>query len=108
MLHFALLLSKEISSDIIGITRLHTKFDVFWTKNCCPYYNSLVECVQIGTTFYSICGFTCRAGVHLPPYCLIISVCDGGSKPPPYDLFGYAALACGICDAFSIFSIKIP
>ena len=46
--------------------------------------------------------------VHLPPYCLIISVCDGGSKPPPYDLFGYDAFAMGICAAFSIFSMKIP
>ena len=23
-----------------------------WTKYCCPYYITLVECVQIGTTFF--------------------------------------------------------
>ena len=39
---------------------------------------------------------------------MIISVCDGGSKPPPYDLFGYDALAIGAFTAASIFSIKIP
>ena len=44
--------SKEYQCDIIGTTHLHTKFNIFRTKNCCPYYNSLVECVQIGTTFF--------------------------------------------------------
>ena len=43
--------SKEHQCVIIGTTHLYTKFDIFWTKYCCPYYNSLVECVQIRTTF---------------------------------------------------------
>ena len=36
MLHFALLSSKEISSDIIGITHLHTKFNIFGQKTVVP------------------------------------------------------------------------
>ena len=79
-----------------------------WAKEAVPYRTHKTSVLGKGQHFYSICGFTCRAGVHLPPYCLIISVCDGGSKPLPYDLFGYDAFAIGISAAFSIFSMKIP
>ena len=43
--------SKGYRCDIIGTTHLYTNFNIFRAKNCCPYYNSLVECAQIGTTF---------------------------------------------------------
>ena len=82
--------------------------DAIVIKCVVPYLTHSLGALHKGQLFYSICGFTCRAGVHLPPYCLIISVCDGGSKLPPYDLFGYDAFAMGICAAFSIFSMKIP
>lgn len=72
--------SKEYQCDIIGTTHLYIKFDIFRTKNCCPYYNSLLECVQIGTTFF----------IYFPVLLL------------------YDAFAMGICAALSIFSIKIP
>ena len=65
----------------------------------CIIGEPLTSVVNKGQHFYSICGFTCRAGVYLPPYCLMIIVCNGGSKPPPYDLFGYDAFAIGICTA---------
>ena len=61
-------------------TFIHKKLNIFRTKDCCPYYNSLEECVQIGTTFF----------IYFPVL-------------PRYD-----ALAMGICAAFSIFSINIP
>ena len=54
-------------------------------KKIVPYLTHSLWTFGEGQRFYLICGFTCRAGVHLPPYCLNISVCDGGSKPPPYD-----------------------
>ena len=38
---------------IIVVTHLHIKLNVFRAKFCCPYYNSLLKCVQIGTTVFN-------------------------------------------------------
>ena len=43
--------SKEELCVIIRTTHLHTEFNIFRTKNCCPYYITLVWCVTKGTTF---------------------------------------------------------
>jgi len=77
---FASASSKEGECDIIGTTHLYTKFDVFRTKNCCPYYITLVWCVTKGTTFF----------IYFPVF-------------PLYDAF-----AMGIFAEFNIFSINMP
>ena len=62
MLHFALLLSKEISSDIIGITHLHTKFNIFGQKTVVPIISHSFGALQKGQLFYSILRFADRRG----------------------------------------------
>ena len=61
-------LSEKKECKIIGTTRLRKKFNIFGQKTVVPYVTHQTSVLGKGQHFYSICGFTCRAGVHLPPH----------------------------------------
>ena len=50
-----------------------------WTKDCCPYYITLVECVQIGTTFLFYDAFAMGASTARIIFSMKIPYPDVGS-----------------------------
>ena len=103
MLCFALESSKEGEYDIIGRTHLHTEFNIFRTKNCCPYYITLVWCVTRGTTFF----------IYFP--CFLDYTPIGASALCALGTSCYARLVsnrrgaiCGICPRKQAPGYKLP